>query len=145
MIPPVGVARPLKRLFRHEHQLQPATGIFHLVLGRFNARIQIVVREQAGDGDQQTEGRRDQALRDTTRDRRRCAQLIPTHHTEGVHHTRHRAQQSEEGGGSDNGIKDRQTSTKPLQLHRTGLADGLADRKVGVSQGKPQNPRDKVG
>ena len=132
MIPSVGVAGPFECFFCHQHQFKSATCIFHFVLGRFDSGIEVVVREQAGDGDQQTERRRDQALRDTTRDRRRCAQLIPTHHTEGIHHTRHRAQQSEEGGGSDNGIKDRQASTKPLQLHRTRLADGLADGKIGV-------------
>ena len=146
MIPPVGVTGPFEGFFCHEHQFESATSIFHFVLGRFDARIQIVVREQAGDGDQQTERRRDQALRDTTRDRRRCAQLIPTHHTEGVHHARHCAQQSQQGRCRNNGIEDGETPTKPLQLHRTRLADGLADRKIGVGQGKPQNPRaTKVG
>ena len=92
MIPSLGVTGSFEGFFCHEHQLESATCVFHFMLGRFDSGIEIVVREQAGDRDQQTEGSRDQPLRDTTRDRRRCAQLIPTHHTEGVHHTRHRAQ-----------------------------------------------------
>ena len=132
MIPSVRVTGPFEGFFCHQHQFESATRIFHFVLGRFDSGIEIVIREQAGDGDQQTERRRDQPLRDTTRDRRRCAQLIPTHHTEGVHHARHRAQQSQQGRCRNNGIKDGKASTKPLQLHRAGLANGLADRKVSV-------------
>ena len=145
MIPSVGVTGPFEGFFCHEHQFESATRIFHFVLGRFDARIQIVVREQAGDGDQQTERRRDQALRDTTRDRRRCAQLIPTHHAKGVHHTCHRAQQSQQGRCRNNCIEDGKTSTKPLQLHRTGLADGLADRKVSIGKGKAEDASHKIG
>ena len=132
MIPSVGVAGPFEGFFCHQHQFESATCIFHFMLGRFDSGIEVVVREQAGDGDQQTERSRDQAFGDTARDGGRSSQFIPTHHTEGVHHTRHRAQEAQQGRCRNNGIKDRQTSTKPLQLHRTGLADRLADGKIGV-------------
>ena len=92
MIPSVGVAGPFEGFFCHQHQFESATRIFHFMLGRFDSGIEVVVREQAGDGDQQTECGRDQTLGDTARDSGRSSQLIPTHHTEGVHHARHRAQ-----------------------------------------------------
>lgn len=68
MIPSVGVACPFEGFFCHEHQFESATRILHFVLGRFDSGIEIVVREQAGDGDQQAEGGRDQTLGDTARD-----------------------------------------------------------------------------
>lgn len=92
MIPSVGVADPFEGFFCHQHQFESATRIFHFMLGRFDSGIEVVVREQAGDGDQQTECGRDQTLGDTARDGGRGSQLIPTHHAKGVHHTRHRAQ-----------------------------------------------------
>jgi hypothetical protein len=92
MIPSVGVADPFEGFFCHQHQFESATCIFHFMLGRFDSGIEVVVREQAGDGDQQTECGRDQTLGDTARDGGRGSKLIPTHHTEGVHHTCHRAQ-----------------------------------------------------
>ena len=68
MIPSVGVAGPFEGFFCHQHQFESATRIFHFVLGRFDSGIEIVVREQAGDGNQQAEGGRDQTLGDTARD-----------------------------------------------------------------------------
>jgi len=68
MIPSVRVTGSFKGFFCHQHQLESATCIFHLVLRRFDSSIQIVVREQAGDGDQQAEGGRDQTFGDTARD-----------------------------------------------------------------------------
>ena len=132
MIPPVGVTGPFEGFFCHQHQFESATRIFHFMLGRFDSGIEVVVWEQAGDGDQQTECGRDQTLGDTARDGGRSSQFIPTHHTEGVHHARHCAQQSQQGRCRNNGIKDGKASTKPLQLHRAGLANGLADGKIGV-------------
>ena len=73
MIPSLGVTGSFEGFFCHEHQLESATCVFHFMLGRFDSGIEIVVREQAGDRDQQTERSRDQPLCDTTRDRRRCA------------------------------------------------------------------------
>ena len=73
MIPSLGVTGLFEGFFCHEHQFESATCIFHFVLGRFDSGIEIVVGEQAGDRDQQAERSRDQPLRDTTRDRRRCA------------------------------------------------------------------------
>jgi hypothetical protein len=73
MIPSVGVADPFEGFFCHEHQFESATRIFHFVLGRFDSGIEIVVGEQAGDRNQQTEGGCDQAFGDTTRDGGRCA------------------------------------------------------------------------
>ena len=68
MIPSVGVAGPFEGFFCHQHQFESATCIFHFMLGRFDSGIEVVVREQAGDGDQQTECGRDQTLRDTACD-----------------------------------------------------------------------------
>ena len=73
MIPSLGVTGLFEGFFCHKHQFESATCIFHFMLGRFDSGIEIVVGEQAGDRDQQTERSRDQPLRDTTRDRRRCA------------------------------------------------------------------------
>ena len=106
MIPSVRVAGSFECFFCHQHQFKATTRIFHLVLGRFDSGIEIVVREQTGDGDQQAEGGRDQTLGDTARDGGRGSQLIPTHHAEGVHHAGHRAEQSEERGGGDDGVED---------------------------------------
>ncbi len=145
MIPSVRVTGPFEGFFCHEHQFESATRIFHFVLGRFDSGIEIVVREQAGDGDQQAEGGRDQTFGDTTRDGGRGSQLIPTHHAEGVHHAGHRAQQSEEGGGGDDGVEDGQTTAKPLQLHRAGLANGLTNGKVSIGKGKAEDSSDKIG
>ena len=94
MIPSMGVTGSFEGFFCHEHQFESATRIFHFVLGRFDSGIEIVIREQAGDGDEKTEGGGDQTFGDTTRDGGRGSQLIPTHHTEGVHHAGYRAQQS---------------------------------------------------
>ena len=52
MIPSMGVTGPFEGFFCHEHQFVSATRILHLVLGRFDSGIEIVVWEQAGDGDQ---------------------------------------------------------------------------------------------
>jgi hypothetical protein len=106
MISSMGMAGPFESFFCHEHQFESAAGIFHFMLGRFDSGIEIVVGEQAGDGDQQTECGRDQTLGDTARDSRRGSQLISTHHAEGIHHAGHRAEQSEEGGGGDDGVED---------------------------------------
>ena len=73
MIPFLGVTGLFESFFCHQHQFESATCIFHLMLGRFDSGIKVVVREQAGDSDQQTEGGCDQSFGDTTRDRRRCA------------------------------------------------------------------------
>jgi hypothetical protein len=94
MIPSMGVTGPFEGFFCHQHQFESATRIFHFMLGRFDSGIEIVIREQAGDGDKQTEGGGDQTFGDTTRDGGRGSQLIPTHHTEGVHHAGYSAQQS---------------------------------------------------
>ena len=112
MIPPVGVAGPFEGFFCHEHQFESATRIFHFMLGRFDSGIEVVVWEQAGDGDEKTEGGGDQAFGDTTCDGGRGSQLIPTHHTEGVHHAGHRAEQSEERGGGDDGVEDGQAAAE---------------------------------
>ena len=145
MIPSVRVTGSFEGFFCHQHQFESATRIFHFVLGRFDSGIEIVIREQAGDGDQQAEGGRDQTFGDTARDGGRGSQLIPTHHAEGVHHTRHRAQQSEEGGGGDDGVEDGQTTAKPFELDGACLANGLADGKVGVGKGKAEDSSDKIG
>ena len=68
MIPSMRVTGPFEGFFGHQHQFESATRIFHFVLGRFDSGIEIVVREQTGDGDQQAEGGRDQTLGDTARD-----------------------------------------------------------------------------
>ena len=68
MIPSMGVTGSFEGFFCHQHQFKSATRIFHFMLGRFDSGIEIVVREQAGDRDQQTEGGRDQTLGDTARD-----------------------------------------------------------------------------
>ena len=73
MIPSLGVTGLFEGFFCHQHQFESATRIFHFMLGRFDSGVEVVVREQAGDGDQQAECGRDQTLGDTTRDRRRCA------------------------------------------------------------------------
>ena len=94
MIPSVGVTGSFEGFFCHQHQFESATSIFHFMLGRFDSGIEIVIREQAGDGDEKTEGGGDQTFGDTTRDGGRGSQLISPHHTEGVHHAGYRAQQS---------------------------------------------------
>ena len=68
MIPSMRVTGSFKGFFCHQHQFEATTCIFHFVLGRFDSGIEVVVREQAGDGDQQTECGRDQTLGDTARD-----------------------------------------------------------------------------
>ena len=73
MIPSLGVTGLFEGFFCHQHQFESATCIFHFMLGRFDSGIEIVVGEQAGDRNQQTEGGCDQAFGDTTRDRRWCA------------------------------------------------------------------------
>lgn len=145
MIPCMGVTGPFEGLFCHEHQFESATRIFHFVLGRFDSGIEIVVREQAGDGDQKTECGRDQTLCDTARDGGRGSQLIPTHHAEGVHHAGHRAEQSEEGGGGDDGVEDGQATAEPFEFDGTRLADGLANGKVGVGKGKAEDSGHEIG
>ena len=112
MIPSVGVAGPFEGFFCHQHQFESATCIFHFMLCRFDSGIQIVVREQTGDGDEKTEGGGDQTFGDTARDGGRGSQFISTHHAEGVHHPGHRAKQSEEGGSGDDGVEDGQAATK---------------------------------
>jgi hypothetical protein len=62
------VAGSCERFFRHEQKFEPATGIFHFVLGRFDAGVQVVVGKQAGDGHKETEGGGDQTLGDTAGD-----------------------------------------------------------------------------
>ena len=112
MIPSMGVAHPFEGLFCHQHQFKATPRIFHFMLGRFDSGVEIVVREQAGDGYEKTKGGGDQTFGDTTRDGGRGSQLIPTHHTEGVHHAGHRSEQSEERGGSDDRVEDGQAATK---------------------------------
>ena len=92
MISSVGMAGSFESFFCHQHQFQSATRVFHFMLGRFDSGIQIVVWEQAGDGDEKTEGGGDQTFGDTTRDSCRGSQLIPTHHTKGVHHAGYRTE-----------------------------------------------------
>ena len=145
MIPSVRMTGSFEGFFCHEHQFESATRILHFVLGRFDSGIEIVVREQAGNGDQQTECGRDQTLGDTACDGGRGSQLIPTHHAEGVHHAGHRAEQSEEGGGGDDGVEDGQTTAKPFELDGACLANGLADGKVSVGKGEAENSSDKIG
>jgi hypothetical protein len=90
MIPSVGVADPFEGFFCHQHQFESTTCIFHFVLGRFDSGVQIIIREQAGNGDEKTEGGGDQTFGNTTRNGGRGSQFIPAHHTESVHHTSHR-------------------------------------------------------
>jgi len=52
MIPSVRVTGSFEGFFCHQHQFESAARIFHFVLGRFDSGIEIVIREQAGDGDQ---------------------------------------------------------------------------------------------
>ena len=106
MIPSMGVAGSFEGFFCHQHQFESAPRIFHFVLGRLDSGIEIVVGEQAGDGDEKTKGGGNQTFGDTTRDGGRGSQFIPTHHTKGVHHAGHRPEQSEERGGGDDGVEN---------------------------------------
>jgi len=91
----MGVTGSCERFFCHEEKFESAPGILHFVLSGFDAGVEVVVRKQAGDGHKQTEGGGDQTFGDTASNGGRGAQLISTHHAEGIHHTRHRAEQSE--------------------------------------------------
>jgi len=106
MISSMGVAGPFEGFFRHQHQLESATRVLHFVLGRFDSGIEVVVRKQAGDGDEKTEGGGDQTFGDTTRDGGRGSQFIPTHHAKGVHHAGHRPEESEERSSGDDGVEN---------------------------------------
>ena len=145
MISSMGVAGSFEGFFRHQHQLESATRVLHFVLGRFDSGIEVVVRKQAGDGDEKTEGGGDQTFRDAPCDGGRGSQLVPTHHAEGVHHAGHRAEQSEEWCGGDDGVQDGQAAAEPLQFEGAGLADGVADRKFGIGECKTEHACDEVG
>ena len=106
----------LKSFLGEEEQIQPPAGVIHFVLNSLHLGVEIAVGKKTGDGDEETEGGGDQTLGNTAGDGRGRTQFVPAHHAEGVHHAHDRAEQSEQRGGGDDGVEDRQTAGEALDF-----------------------------
>ena len=76
-----------------DDNLESVGSVGNFVACFFGAGIQIIVREQADDGDGETASRGDERFSDTTGDLAGCRSDVALHVTEGAHHAGNRTEQ----------------------------------------------------
>lgn len=119
-------------------------GVRNFLFSLLRAGINVVERQQAEDGDEETTSSGDERFSDTTGDLASGGADVTLHAAEGFHHAGNGAQKTEERSRRDDGIEGGHTLRETGQLLARSADESVSERVFFVIETVDQDAGDRV-